>query len=59
MAPKQSKLDLSAIKTSKKRGGKKDRKWHRNKVKCAEYRNRVGKPRGPGVAGNKSGKNKN
>ena len=39
-------------------GGKKNRKFGRNKVKCEQYRQRVGKPRGPGVAGNKSGKNK-
>lgn len=37
--------------------GKKGRKIDRNKVKCANYRARVGKPRGPGVSGNKSGKN--
>jgi len=41
--------------------GRKKGKSHkigRNKIKCAEYRSRVGKPRGPGVPGNKSGKNK-
>lgn len=37
---------------------KKGRKVGRNKDKCAEYRRRVGKPRGPGVPGNKSGKGK-
>lgn len=41
---------------NKKRGGTK--KYGRNRVKCAEYRRRVGKPRGPGVPGNKSGKGK-
>lgn len=43
---------------SKPKGGKKNRKHGRNKVKCERYRRRVGKPRGPGVPGNKSGKNK-
>jgi hypothetical protein len=37
---------------------KKGRKYGRNEVKCERYRQRVGKPRGPGVPGNKSGKNK-
>jgi hypothetical protein len=36
----------------------KSQKAGRNKVKCERYRARVGKPRGPGVKGNKSGKNK-
>jgi hypothetical protein len=35
------------------KAGKKNRKYGRNKDKCAEYRARVGKPRGPGIAGNK------
>lgn len=39
-------------------GGKKGRKYGRNKIKCENYRRRVGKPRGPGVPGNKSGKNR-
>jgi len=34
------------------------RKYGRNEAKCKRYRLRVGKPRGPGVPGNKSGKNK-
>jgi hypothetical protein len=38
--------------------GKKQRKYGRNKQKCERYRSRVGKPRGPGEPGNKSGKNK-
>lgn len=42
----------------KNRGGKKARKYGRNLVKCARYRSRVGKPRGPGVPGNKRGKKK-
>ena len=41
-----------------RKGGKKNRKWGRNKVKCSNYRARVGRPRGPGVSGNKSGKNR-
>lgn len=41
----------------KRRGGKKGRKYARNKVKCQNYRARVGKPRGRGVPGNKAGKN--
>jgi hypothetical protein len=42
----------------RKRKTKKDRKFGRNKVKCAKYRALVGRPRGRGVPGNKSGKNK-
>ena len=38
-------------------GGKKNRKYGRNKLKCESYRRRVGKPNGPGVPGNKAGKN--
>lgn len=38
------------------KGGKKNRKFGRNKAKCETYRRRVGKPNGPGVDGNKSGK---
>lgn len=38
--------------------GKKGRKIGRNKAKCLNYRARVGKPRGKGISGNKSGKNK-
>lgn len=30
----------------------------RNKKKCERYRAKVGRPNGPGRAGNKSGKNK-
>ena len=40
-----------------KKKGAKGRKIGRNKDKCARYRARVGKPRGRGVPGNKSGKN--
>lgn len=43
---------------AERKRGKKGRKYGRNKVKCASYRSRVGKPRGPGVAGNKAGKNR-
>ena len=35
---------------------KKNRKYGRNLAKCAAYRQRVGKPRGKGVSGNKAGK---
>jgi len=41
---------------NKARGG--TRKYGRNKIKCANYRARVGKPRGRGVPGNKAGRNK-
>lgn len=47
---------LDNIKGSKKKGGKKHRKYGRNLTKCAAYRSRVGKPRGRGVQGNKRGK---
>jgi len=47
---------------SKKSSSKKQKggasKVGRNKTKCANYRKRVGKPRGPGIPGNKSGRNK-
>jgi hypothetical protein len=42
--------------SKKRKGGQ--AKIGRNRDKCAEYRRRVGKPRGPGVPGNKSGKNR-
>lgn len=37
----------------KKKEGRKNRKYGRNKIKCARYRLRVGKPRGPGMEGNR------
>ncbi len=40
------------------RKSKKGRKYGRNKAKCELYRQRVGKPNGPGQPGNKAGKNK-
>lgn len=40
-------------KSTGKKGGK---KHGRNQVKCQRYRTRVGKPRGPGQPGNKTGK---
>jgi hypothetical protein len=43
--------------SDKKSGGA--RKYNRNRAKCARYRNRVGKPRGRGIEGNKSGHNAN
>lgn len=45
-------------KKANKKGGKKNRKFGRNKVKCERYRHLVGKPNGPGLPGNKAGKNK-
>lgn len=33
---------------------KKSRKFGRNKIKCARYRTRVGKPNGPGQPGRKT-----
>ncbi len=39
------------------KGGKKGRKYGRNKLKCERYRSRIGKPLGPGRSGNKAGKN--
>lgn len=40
------------------KAGKKNRKFGRNKAKCESYRNRVGKPNGPGRPGKKAGKGK-
>jgi hypothetical protein len=42
--------------SKKKKGGAS--KVGRNKVKSERYRREIGKPRGPGVPGNKSGRNK-
>jgi len=42
---------------TQKAGGS-SRKYGRNKVKCGLYRLRVGKPNGPGMPGNKSGRNR-
>lgn len=42
--------------TSKQQKSNKNRKYGRNKDKCARYRSRVGKPLGKGVSGNKLGK---
>lgn len=52
-------MDLSLL---PKRKGKKDKanknkKYGRNLKKCAAYRQRVGKPNGPGKPGNKKGRN--
>ena len=60
MTKKISESQVGSKKDVKKRSSKKNkkRKIGRNKVKCAAYRLRVGKPRGPGVSGNKSGRNK-
>jgi hypothetical protein len=43
-------------KVGRKKG--KSHKIGRNKIKCANYRIRVGKPNGPGQPGNKAGKNR-
>lgn len=45
-----------ADKNKKKSGG--NRKKGRNKTKCERYRLFIGKPLGPGVSGNKAGKNR-
>ena len=47
---------MARKKREKQSGGAK--KYGRNREQCAAYRRRVGKPRGPGVPGNKAGKNK-
>jgi hypothetical protein len=47
-----------ATKGIKQQKTNKNRKYGRNRVKCARYRDRVGKPRGRYVSGNKRGKNK-
>lgn len=52
-------MDLNDL-LRKKRKGKQDkanknRKYGRNRAKCAAYRARVGKPNGPGKPGNKRG----
>jgi hypothetical protein len=57
MPKKQSSpLDATHQKLMKKRERKKsggDKKFGRNKVKCANYRARVGKPAGKGQPGQK------
>lgn len=45
--------DGRKVKTSKKKN-QKGRKIGRNKIKCANYRARVGKPNGPGMPGRKT-----
>lgn len=52
-------LQIAHEKAMKKKtkGGKKARKYGRNRTKCERYRSRVGKPRGRGIPGNKSGNN--
>lgn len=62
MAKKEStspKLDaiFTARKGKKREKGSGTKKYDRNRVKCAKYRARVGKPRGRGVPGNKAGHN--
>lgn len=51
--PNLSPLDLAHQKAMRKkdRQHKKCRKFGRNARKCAKYRQRVGKPNGPGQAG--------
>ena len=41
-------------KKKKKKEGRKNRKYGRNRIKCAAYRARVGKPNGPGQPGRKT-----
>jgi hypothetical protein len=48
----------TAKSTTTKTNKKRLRKGGRNERKYARYRARVGKPNGPGMPGNKSGKNK-
>lgn len=48
---------LGGKKQKDKGGGAK--KYGRNRVKCAKYRSRVGKPNGKGQPGNKRGKQHN
>lgn len=45
---------MAENKPHKAKPSRKNRKHGRNLVKCARYRARVGKPRGRGVAGQKS-----
>lgn len=47
---------MARRKKEKRAGGAK--KYGRNRDKCAAYRQRVGKPNGPGQPGNKAGRNK-
>ena len=49
---------LNVGQKGKKSKTRKNRKYGRNAVKCAAYRARKGLPLGPGIAGNKSGKNR-
>lgn len=42
----------------RKEKGAGTKKYDRNRLKCARYRNRVGKPAGRGKSGNKRGRNK-
>lgn len=58
----KSKSALQAAHDKVMRGNRKEkgggtRKYGRNEAKCKRYRARVGKPRGPGVPGNKVGRN--
>lgn len=46
---------MTAAPRQKSRSGGGARKIGNKKHKCERYRRLVGKPRGPGVAGNKSG----
>lgn len=43
---------------ARKGGRRGSRKYGRNREKCERYRRLIGKPRGPGKPGNKSGKNR-
>lgn len=53
--------NLQAAHEKLMRGNRKEkgggtRKYGRNEAKCKVYRTRIGKPRGPGVPGHKSGR---
>ena len=52
--PQPSKLDLAHTKAMRKKNKDKgggSGKYGRNAKKCAQYRQRVGKPNGPGQSG--------
>lgn len=50
-------LRKAGIKQKNKDKGGGAGKYGRNRIKCERYRNRIGKPNGPGQPGNKAGRN--
>lgn len=56
--PLTGELQNPGKKKGKKQKGAGTKKYDRNRVKCATYRLRVGKPNGKGKPGNKRGRNK-